>query len=159
MPFSGITSLFGMQKRRSNTVMVSPCGVFMVFATRTAGASIRVWSTVKLSNNGIWSPPIVIFFKLTELIQSGRLSVYERRAFVIIITESRDDILATFTVAFFFSVRRYAPETAQRVRCPPLQSHADVQWTPRARERNPLPLRSPAALHAARHDTALPAPG
>jgi hypothetical protein len=27
--------------------------VFIFFATRTAGASMRVWSTVKLSNNGI----------------------------------------------------------------------------------------------------------
>ena len=42
------------KKRRSNTVMVSPLGVVMVLATRTAGACIRVWSTLKLSSRGIW---------------------------------------------------------------------------------------------------------
>ena len=49
-------SSFGIQKRKSNTVIASPFGVVMVLATRTAGAFIMVWSTVKLSNNGIFSP-------------------------------------------------------------------------------------------------------
>lgn len=38
IPRSGITSLFGTQKRKSNTVISSPWGVFIVLATRTAGA-------------------------------------------------------------------------------------------------------------------------
>ena len=38
----GRISLFGMQKRRSKTVMSSPFGVRIVLATRTAGAFIRV---------------------------------------------------------------------------------------------------------------------
>ena len=53
LPEKGRISLLGMQKRRSNTVMVSPLGVVMVLATRTAGACIRVWSTLKLSSRGI----------------------------------------------------------------------------------------------------------
>ena len=40
--FGGRISLFGMQKRRSKTVMSSPFGVRIVLATRTAGAFIRV---------------------------------------------------------------------------------------------------------------------
>jgi hypothetical protein len=46
-------SSLGIQKRKSNTVMLSPLGVLMVLATRTAGAFIMVWSTLKLSNNGM----------------------------------------------------------------------------------------------------------
>ena len=53
MPFSDKISSLGTQKRKSYTVMVSPFGVCMVLATRTAGACIRVWSTVKLSSKGM----------------------------------------------------------------------------------------------------------
>ena len=56
MPFSGRISWLGTQKRRSNTVMSSPFGVRMFLATRTAGACMRVWSTVKLSSRGMAVP-------------------------------------------------------------------------------------------------------
>jgi hypothetical protein len=39
--------------------MSSPLGVVIVLAIRTAGAGILVWSTVKLSNNGMVCPLII----------------------------------------------------------------------------------------------------
>ncbi|EGV36675.1 hypothetical protein l11_16230 [Neisseria weaveri LMG 5135] len=36
--------------------MSSPLGVRMVLAMRTAGACMRVWSTLKLSNKGMMTP-------------------------------------------------------------------------------------------------------
>ena len=56
IPFGGRISLLGIQKRKSKIVISSPLGVRIVLATRTAGAFILVWSTLKLSSNGINFP-------------------------------------------------------------------------------------------------------
>ncbi len=58
IPFSLSIFSFGLQNLKSKTVILSPFGVCITFATLTAGAGIIVWSTLKLSNSGIFIPHI-----------------------------------------------------------------------------------------------------